>query len=135
LTGYRPSNLLLWFGVGGGAVAFALQFVVGLAFSFAQCVNGTVTKWHIPVRDWQIAFASAGFIVGLASMAVAAMIFRRTYRIGDIFGEERRGDGSAPPLGRIHFLAIVGLTVNTLVLCIMMMDAFGTALHGFCVQT
>jgi len=132
---YRPSNLLLWFGVGGGAVAWALQFVTGLAFSFAQCVNGDTTKWHIPVRDWQVAIGGAGFIVGLASTAVAAMIFRRTYRIGDIFGEERRGDGSAPPLGRIHFLAICGLTINVLVLCIMVMDAVGTGLHGLCVQT
>jgi hypothetical protein len=132
---YRPSNLLVWFGVGGGAVAWALQFVTGLAFSFAQCVNGDTTKWHIPVRDWQVATAAAGFIVGLASTAVAAMIFRRTYRIGDIFGEERRGDGSAPPLGRIHFLAICGLTINALVLCIMLMDAVATGLHGLCVQT
>ena len=132
---YRPSNWLVWFGVAGGAVAFAIQFVAGLAFSFAQCVNGTTTRWHIPVRDWQIGLASGGFVIGVASTVVAAMIFRRTYRIGDIFGEERRGDGSAPPLGRIHFLAIVGLTVNVLVLMIMAMDAFGTALHGLCVQT
>lgn len=132
---YRPSNLLVWFGLGGGAVAFALQFVAGLAFSFAQCVNGTATKWHLPVRDLQVGIAVAGFLVGLASTAVAAMIFRRTYRVGDIFGEERRGDGSAPPLGRIHFLAICGLTVNALVLCIMAMDAVAMGLHGLCMQT
>lgn len=130
---YRPSNLLVWFGVGGGALAFALQFVAGLAFSFAQCNNGS--RWHIPVRDWQVGFAVGGFVVGLASTAVAAMIFRRTYRIGDIFGEERRGDGSAPPLGRVHFLAMVGLTVNFLVLFIMAMDAVATGLHGVCIQT
>jgi hypothetical protein len=132
---YRPSNLLVWFGFAGGAVAFVVQFVAGLAFSFAQCVNGDSTKWHIPVRDWQVGLAIGGFLIGLASMAVAAMIFKRTYRIGDIFGEERRGDGSAPPLGRIHFLAICGLTVNLLVLCIMLMDAVATGLHGLCMQT
>lgn len=132
---YRPSNWLVWFGVGGGAVAFTIQFVAGLAFSFAQCANGTTTRWDIPVRAWQVGLASGGFIIGLASTVVAAMIFRRTYRVGDTFGEERRGDGSAPPLGRIHFLAIVGLTVNVLVMAIMAMDAFGTGLHGLCVQT
>ena len=125
----------MWFGVAGGAVAFTIEFVAGLAFSFAQCANGTTTRWHIPVRDWQIGLAVGGFVIGIASTVVAAMIFRRTYRIGDIFGEERRGDGSAPPLGRIHFLAIVGLTVNVLVLTIMAMHALGTGLHGFCVQT
>jgi hypothetical protein len=130
---YRPSNLLLWFGVGGGAVAFTLQFVAGLAFSFAQCNEGT--RWHVPVRDWQVGLASGGFIVGVASTIAAAVIFKRTYRIGEIFGEERRGDGSTPPVGRIHFLSIVGLTVNVLVLFIMLMDAIGTGLHGLCMQT
>lgn len=131
---YRPSNLLLWFGVGGGAIAWAVQFVAGLAFSLAQCDPGG-TRWHLPLRDWQVGLAVAGVVVGLASTAAAALIFARTFRIGDIFGEERRGDGSAPPLGRIHFLAIVGLTVNVLVLAIMVLDAVGTGLHGFCMQT
>jgi hypothetical protein len=130
---YRPSNLLVWFGVAGGALAFALQFVAGLAFSFAQCNNGS--RWHLPVSDWQVGLAAGGFAIGLASTAVAAMIFRRTYQFGDVFGEERRGDGSAPPLGRIHFLSIVGLTVNVLVLTIMLLDAVGTGVHGMCVQS
>jgi hypothetical protein len=128
---YRPSNLLVWFGVGGGAIAWATQFVTGLAFSFAQC---NTTGSHLSVKGWQVGFATAGFIVGLASAAVAGMIFRRTYRIADLFAEERRGDGSAPPLGRIHFLSIVGLTVNFLVLVIMALDAVGTSLHT-CMQT
>lgn len=132
---YRPSNLWVWFGVGGGALAWALQFVAGLAFSFAQCVNGNTSKWHVPVRDWQVGLAAGGFMIGVASTAVAVMVFRRTYRIGDIFGEERRGDGSAPPLGRILFLAIFGLTINALVMTIMLMDAVATGLHGLCVQT
>lgn len=130
---YRPSNLLVWFGVAGGAIAFATQFVAGLAFSFAQCNNGS--RWHLPVSTWQVGLAIGGFVVGLASTAVAVTVFRRTYRIGDMFGEERRGDGSAPPLGRIHFLAIVGLTVNALVLMIMVMDAVATGVQGMCIQT
>lgn len=131
---YRPSNALLWFGVGGGAIAWAVQFVAGLAFSYAQC-NPAGAGTHIDVRAWQVGLAAGGIVVGLASTAAAGSIFRRTYRIGDIFGEERRGDGSAPPLGRIHFLAIVGLIVNGLVLVIMVLDAVGTGLHGMCVQS
>ena len=127
---YRPSNLLVWFAVGGGAVAWAVQFVAGLAFSFAGC---NASSSQTAARPWQVGLASAGFIVGVASAAAAVMIFRRTYRIGDRVGEERRGDGSAPPLGRIHFLSIVGLTVNLLVLMIMVLDAVGTGLHS-CMQ-
>lgn len=128
---YRPSNLVVWFGVAGGAVAFAVQFVAGLTFSFAHC---NASGADLPARAWQVGLAAGGVIVGIASTAVAAMIFLRTYRIGDLFGQERRGDGSAPPLGRIHFLAILGLTVNFLVLVIMVLDAVGTGLHG-CMQT
>lgn len=131
---YRPSNVVVWFGFGGGAVAWACQFVAGLAFSFAACSRAG-DRFGIPVHDWQVGLAAGGFVVGLWSMAVAATIFRRTYRIGDIFAEERRGDGAAPPLGRIHFLSICGLTINSLVLLIMVMDAVGAGLHGFCVQT
>ena len=128
---YRPSSLLLWFGVGGGAVAWAVQFVAGLAFSFARC---DATAAQVPARAWQVGLACGGVLVGLASITAAGVVFRRTYRIGDLFGEERRGDGSAPPLGRIHFLSIIGLTVNLLVLLIMVLDAVGTGLHA-CTQT
>lgn len=130
---YRPSTPMVWFGLAGGAVAFTLQFVAGLAFSFAQC-NQPVGRWHLPVRDWQVGLAIAGLIVGIASTAVAVRIFLRTFRIGDMFGMERRGDGSQPPLGRIHFLAVCGLLVNFLVMTIIVMDAIGTGLHGFCQQ-
>jgi hypothetical protein len=131
---WKPSNALLWFGVGGGAIAFAVQFVAGLAFSFAEC-NQPGARWHLPVHAWQIGLAAGGVAVTLASTAVSALIFRRTYRIGDVFGEERRGDGHAPPLGRVHFLSLVALTVNFLVLPIIVMDAVGTGLHPLCQQT
>ena len=62
-------------------------------------------------------------------------IFWKTFRIGDVFGEERRGDGHAPPLGRIHFLALVALTVNFLILALIILDGVGTGLHRFCQQT
>jgi hypothetical protein len=131
---YRPSTPLVWFALAGGAVAWALQFVAGLAFSFAQCQQ-TAGRWHLPVRAWQVGLAGAGLLLGLASTAVAVRVFLRTFRIGDIFGMERRGDGSQPPLGRIHFLVICGLVVNLLVMTIMVLDAVGTALHGLCQQT
>jgi hypothetical protein len=131
---YRPSTALVWFAFAGGAVAWAVQFVAGLAFSFAQC-QPPAGRWHIPVRDWQVGLAIGGLLVGLASTAVAVRIFLRTFRIGDIFGMERRGDGSQPPLGRIHFLVLCALVINFLVMTIVVLDAIGTGLHGLCQQT
>ncbi|HEY1524550.1 MAG TPA: hypothetical protein VGF70_16195 [Solirubrobacteraceae bacterium] len=130
----RPPNLLLWFGVAGGACAFALQFVAGLAFSYAQC-NPPMPRWHLAIHDWQSGLAAAGLLVALASAAVSILIFRRTYRVGDVFGQERRGDGSPPPLGRVHFLSIVGITVNLLIIPLIIMDGVGAGLASICQQT
>jgi hypothetical protein len=131
---WRPSDRLVWFAVAGGACAFAVQFVAGLAFSYAEC-NQPVARWHLPVHSWQIGLAAAGVLVTLASMATSILIFYRTFRIGDVFGEERRGDGHDPPLGRIHFLSQIAITVNLLILPLIIMDGVGTGLQAFCQQT
>jgi putative flippase GtrA len=130
----RLSNRLLWFGVAGGGAAFTVQFVTNLAFTFAQC-NQPTTRWELPVHGWQIGLSAAAVAVVLASMATCGWIFRRTYRVDDVFGQERRGDGSAPPLGRVHFLAIVGLVVNLLVLAIVVMTGIGAPLLPVCQQS
>jgi NO-binding membrane sensor protein with MHYT domain len=120
---YRPSNALLWFGVLGGPCAWAAQFVASLAFSFAQC-NQPVARWQLPVHGWQIALGVAGVAIGLAAEVVSLRIFLRT----------READ-NAPPAGRIHFLAVVGLTVNFLALAIMMMTVIGAPLLEVCRQS
>ena len=131
---FKPRSALVWFAVGGGPIAFALQFVAGLAFSFAQC-NQPGDRWRLAVQSWQVAVAAAGLMVGLASMATAIWLFLRTFRIGDVFEEERSGGGSAPPIGRIHFLSIVALIVNFLTLLIIVMDGVGTPLLSLCQQS
>lgn len=131
---WRPSNKLLWFAVAGGCVAFTLQFVAGLAFTFAQC-NQPGNRWHLPVRTWQIALSGGGALLAVASTAASLVIFLRTFRIEDVYAQERRGDGYTPPLGRTHFLALVALTVNFLILTLIIMDGVGAGLHRFCQQT
>jgi hypothetical protein len=130
----RRSNLLLWFGVGGGAAAWTVQFVANLAFSFAQC-NQPTARWQLPVHGWQIGLSAGAVVTVLASIAACVTIFRRTFRIDDVFGQERRGDGSAPPLGRVHFLTIVGFVVNVLVLAIVVMTGIGAPLLTVCQQS
>jgi len=130
----RPSNLLLWFGIAGGPLAWTVQFVANLAFSFAQC-NQPSTRWHLPVHGWEIGLSAAGVAATLAALAVSASIFVRTFRIDDVFAEERSGGGSQPPLGRVHFLAIVGLVVNVLALAIIVMTGIGAPLLPVCEQS
>src|SRR5205807_3978499 len=74
---FKPRSAVVWFAVGGGPLAFALQFVSGLAFTFAQC-NQPDGRWQLPVRSWQLALAAAALVIGLASMATAVWLFVRT---------------------------------------------------------
>ncbi len=130
-----PSNWLVWFGVIGGAAAWALQFVANLAFTFAQC-NNPGGRWQLPVHGWAIALSAAAIVVDLAAIAVCVRLFRGTYDLDhEVAGAERRGDGFAPPLGRINFLSMVGLTVNFLALAIIVMTSIGAPLLPVCQQS
>ena len=107
----------------------------GLAFGWAQCEQGGAVRWQLPVHAWQAGVSAGAFAVCLGSMATAVWLFRRTYKIGDVFTQERRGDGAPPPVGRIHFLAQVALVVNLLVLAIIVMDAIAIPTFALCQQT
>lgn len=129
-----PSNLMVWFGVLGGGLAWLGQFAVNLAFSFAQC-NAPAGRWQLPVRELQIGLSAAAFAVGLLSMGVALWLYLYTYQFKHVPRMERRGEGSPAPTGRINFLAVVGLTVNLLAVTIIVMDGVGAPLLTICRQS
>ncbi len=131
---FPPSNALVWFGVLGGAGAWAVQFVANLAFTFAQC-NQPVDRWQLPVHGWQIALSAAAIAIGLTALGVCMWLFLRTFHLDHVAEAERRGEGTAPPTGRISFLAMVGLTVNFLALAIMVMTGIGAPLLPVCQQS
>lgn len=129
-----PSNALVWFGVLGGAGAWAVQFVVNLAFTFAQC-DAPSGRWQLPVHGFEIGLSAAAVAVGIAATGVSLRLYRRTFRIDHIAEAERQGKGSPPPTGRINFLAMVGLTVNFLALAIIVMTGIGAPLLPVCQQS
>lgn len=129
----RRFNALLWFGVLGGPLAWAAEFVASYAFALAQC-DPPVMRWQLPVHGWQIGLAAAGLVVGLAATGVSLRIFLRT-RGGGVMEQELYGEGHQPPLGRVHFLAIVGLTVNFLALTIVVICGIGAPLLTVCRQS
>lgn len=131
---HPPSSALIWFGVLGGPVAWAVQFVANLALTFAQC-NAPSGRWQLPVHTLEIALSVAAITVGLLAMGVSLSLYRRTFRLDHIAAAERRGEGSAPPTGRINFLATVGLTVNFLALSIIVMTGIGAPLLPVCRQS
>jgi hypothetical protein len=126
----RRTNALLWFGVLGGGIAWALQFVANLAFGWAQC--NQPGRWLLPVRAWQIGLASAAAVVGVAAFAVSFALFRRTRSLVD---GELRGLGGEPPPARISFLSVIGMLVNFLALAIILLDGVGAPLLRVCQQS
>lgn len=131
---FDPPTLLVWFGVAGGAFAWAAVHVAGYGGSLRRCIP-TGTGSGLALSAWQIAIAAAGAVITLAATAVCVWLFLRTFRIDDVAGKERRGDGAAPPVGRIQFLAMVGLTVNFLALAIIVLDGVGAPLLTACQQS
>ncbi len=131
---YPPSNAVVWFAVLGGPGAWAAQFVINLTFTFAQC-NAPAGRWELPVHGWQIAVSAGAIVIGLAAQAASLWLYLRTVNIDHIAEAERHGEGSAPPTGRINFLAMVGLTVNFLSLAIIVMTAIGAPLLPVCQQS
>ncbi len=129
-----PSTPLVWFGVLGGAIAWAVQFVANLYLTFAQC-NQTQTHRSLPLHQLEIGISVAAIVVGLAAEGVSVSLFRQTDRIEGVTEEELRGEGSPPPTGRINFLAMVGVTVNFLALAIIAMTAIGAPLLAVCQQS
>lgn len=128
-----PSNLLVGFAVLGGPLAWATQFVVNLAFTYAEC--SPAGRWELPIRAWQIGLSVGALAIGLAALGVSIRLYRRTARIEDLAPTVRRGFGGAPPMARVNFLAVVGLTVNPLSLAIIVMTAVGAPLLMVCQQS
>ncbi len=128
-----PSTWLLWFGVLGGAGAWVIQFAANLYFTWAQC-NQPTQRWTLPIHGWEIGLSVLALVVGAASTVVSLRTFRATYEIDDADAQELRGDGTPPPLGRVHFLSLIGLTVNFLALAIIVMTGVGAPLLPVCQQ-
>lgn len=117
------SNLVVWFGVLGGSVAWAMQFVASLFLTFYDC--GSEARATVALHPIQVGLGIAAILVGLASTGVALWLFRMTRPEKEMSLKVIRGFGGEPPLARVHFLAIVGLTVNFLSLAIVVMTTIG----------
>ena len=129
----RTTNLLVWFGVVGGGLAWAVQFVANLAFGWARC-NPPVTRWALPVHGWEIALSAGALVIGLASLGTAILILVRT-KGGGVLQQGLRGEGPAPPIGRINFLAVVGIVVNFLAIAIIVITGIGAPMLQVCKQS
>jgi len=117
-----PASPLLWFAVLGAPAAYAVQ--MGLGYWLAQAACGASGgMWGIDLGAWAVAVGAAAAAVALAAGATALWLFRGTGDYKD-----------APPPGRIAFLAIVGMTVSSLFLALILMSAAGILTFDVCNQ-
>ena len=130
----QPSDRLLWFGVLGGGAAWSVSFAINVLFTWAQC-NSQPGRWNLPLHTIEVILSGGGALVGIAAAAVCLRIYRETYQIDNAAERERAGEGTAPPLGRVNFLATVGLLVNFLTVAIMIMTAISAPLLQVCQQS
>jgi hypothetical protein len=108
----RRLEILQWYGLFGGALAWTTQHVVGYFTSHAGCAHSGL---HPAI--WQVALAVGAGAAVLAAEAAAFTVYRATSDV----------DHDAPgPLGRLRFFATAALLGNVLFLMIVILDLVGS---------
>jgi hypothetical protein len=109
-------ELLQWFSLFAGPLAWATEHVVGFFVSDAACsVAGA--RWSLDTAPWQAVLAVLTGAVVIAAWVAAFVTFRET----------RTVDKDEPgPLGRIHFFAQAALLGNVLFFVIVALDSVGS---------
>jgi hypothetical protein len=109
-------ELLQWFALFAGPLAWATEHVVGYGISDASChVAGT--QWGLDATVLQIVLAVLTVIVVIAAWLAAFVAFRETRTVDDY---------TPGPLGRIRFFAQAALLGNVLFFVIVVLDGVST---------
>jgi hypothetical protein len=113
---HRRLELLQWFALFGGPLAWTIEHVVGYGISKAGC-NVAGAQWGLDPNVLQTVLAVLVGVVVIAAWLAAAVVFRETGAV----------DPDAPgPLGRIHFFAEAALLGNVLFFVIVVLDGVGS---------
>jgi hypothetical protein len=117
------SGLVLWYGVLGAPLAWAAMHVVGVGAGTAACSDfGAVHP--IDPNTWALVMTAAAGLLAVAALAAALVMWFAT-----------RTEDSAPPLGRMHYLATLGLILGPLFLFMILMAGLGATVLPQCVQS
>ena len=121
----RPSaEFLQWFGLGGAAVVWAAQHVIGLGATVARCGEGGV-RFGIDLHTWELSTFVVALVLALTAEAAAIVVVLRTRNVAY--------DGP-PPDGRRHFFALAAAVGNLLFLVVILMSGITTLTFDPCRQ-
>lgn len=116
---------VMWFAVLGAPLAWGVEFALGYWVTQSGCsVPGQ--RWGINVDTWGIVLMAVAFVVAAGAGLTALAMFR---------GTSDADKDDAPPPGRVHFLAMVGMTVTFLFMFIIVMTGLGVVILPDCQQS
>lgn len=121
-----PLNVRLWFGLLGAPLVWTVQHLTGYALTEAGCGAAS--------RRSPVAIDTATLVVSAtaAACAVLAALFSLTVVLET---REASGEHDPPPASRVHFLAVVGMTIAPLFFLIILMSGLGAVLLPNCRQS
>jgi hypothetical protein len=109
-------ELLQWFSLFAGPLAWAIEHVVGFGISDASC--------HVAGAQWGL---DASLLQTVLALLVGAVVVAAWLAAFVTFRETRTVDKDEPgPLGRIHFFAQAALLGNVLFFVIVVLDGVAT---------
>ena len=122
MTSRLRLELLQWYALLGGALAWAGQHVLDYFVSAAGC-STSVGHWHVNMGLWQT-------LVGIAALAGVLLAELAAYRV---YQATKNVDENAPgPDGRQRFFAEAALLGNVLFLMLVLLDTAGGVYHLNC---
>ncbi|MGR6320220.1 hypothetical protein Q2K19_24765 [Micromonospora soli] len=110
----RTGGLLLWYGVLGGAVAWAVHLLVAWPLDELACAAGAETVSAVPLAQAVWLAVAIPALVAMGSLLVAALAWRRTTAA-------RSGEAGDRAIDRSRLLAVVGVWANLLFLTIIVL--------------
>jgi hypothetical protein len=122
MTSRLRLELLQWYALLGGALAWAGQHVLVYFVSAAGC-STAVGRWHVNMGLWQTLIGVAALVGVLLAELAAYRVFQATKDIEE----------DAPgPDGRLRFFAEAALLGNVLFLMLVLLNAAGGLSHLDC---
>lgn len=109
--GHKLGGLLTWFGVLGGALAWAVHLFVAWGADELTCQSGNRSVDGVPLRGVVGAGVVLPALVTAAALVVAWRAWRRT---------DRAKQGDDPRMQRAGMMALIGLCANALFLAIIL---------------
>jgi hypothetical protein len=117
----------MWVGLFAAPAAWALQHVSGIELQYAQCHDNTPgPDFGLNADPWALTITIVAATIAILGGLAAVAAWRAT---------READDDDAPPAGRIHFLAVIGMTITPLFLAIILMSGLGQVFLPSCVQS